>query len=241
MYDRLASVDVTTLQERVYQSLRLAILKGQFQPGDPISIRKAADALGTSPMPVREALKRLIAERALVQTSDRLIRVAPYARNLHDECIRIRLQLEGYAAERAALLHDGSVPAKLKEHQALMVEAATKGEFEAFLSANHAFHFEIYRAAGYTQLVDILESLWLRTGPVLATVRQNPDTANTFFTNGERCHARAIDAMVRRDGKAARRAISLDIRSATMWLHTYYDPQANVARGENELHLMAPL
>ena len=73
----LAPIDVTTVQERVYQSLRLGLLRGEFLPGEQVSIRGLAEVLGTSAMPVREAVARLIAERAIEQTGPRTLRVAP--------------------------------------------------------------------------------------------------------------------------------------------------------------------
>jgi DNA-binding GntR family transcriptional regulator len=226
MYDHLASVDVTSLQERVYQSLRLSLLKGHFLPGDAISIRKLADALGTSAMPVREAVKRLTAEKALVQFPNRQIRVAPFNPQLHEEYVRIRIQLEGYAAERAIRAHSAGLVERLKELNAAMLDAANLGEIEAALAANHAFHFEICREAGYSQLIEILENLWVRTGPVLAMIGRTPADVTKLFENGHKCHARAIEAIVDGDAKAARRAIALDLRAATMRLRKIYDPQA---------------
>jgi DNA-binding GntR family transcriptional regulator len=223
MYDRLPSIDVSTLQERVYQTLRRALLTGHFVPGDVVSIRKLANELGTSAMPVREALKRLIAERALVQSSDRLIRIAPYDQKLHDEYIRIRIQIDGYAAERAAMAaNDRSLVDRLAEHDFMMVESAKQLKVEEALAANYAFHFELYGAAGHRQLVDILESLWLRTGPFLATIRRKPEEAIAFFEYGHIFHGRAMAAVANRDGKAARRAVAMDIRTATMWLRKHY-------------------
>ncbi|NVO15785.1 MAG: GntR family transcriptional regulator [Rhodoplanes sp.] len=225
MYDCLPSIDVSTLQERVYQSLRLAFLRGHFQPGDQISIRKLADALGTSPMPVREALKRLMAEKAVEQSSNRQIRVAPFNSQVHQEFVRIRMQLEGYAAERAVRLRDAGLVAKLADINQQMLAAAKAGQIDAALTGNHSFHFEIYRTTGYSQLVDILESLWMRTGPFLATIHQKPAHAVRFFENGHRFHARVIEAIKAQDVKAARRAIALDIRTGTMFLSKIYEPK----------------
>jgi DNA-binding GntR family transcriptional regulator len=229
MYDSLPSIDVSSLQERVYQSLRQALLTGHFQPGEPISIRKLAESLGTSPMPVREALKRLMAEKVLVQSSNRQIRVTPFDPQLHEEFVRIRMEIEGYAAERAARIRDAGLVDRLQELDAAMVEATRQLDANAALAANQAFHFEIYRAAGYPQLVDILENLWLRTGPFLATIGREPANLQTFFGNGHHFHVRAIEAIATRDGKAARRAIALDIRTGTMFLRKVYDPHV-VAR-----------
>lgn len=229
MYDSLPSIDVSSLQERVYQSLRHALLTGHFQPGEPISIRKLADSLGTSPMPVREALKRLMAEKVLVQSSSRQIRVTPFDPKLHEEFVRIRMEIEGYAAERAARVRDDGLPDRLRAHNAAMVEAIGQRRADLALAANQAFHFEIYRAAGYPQLVEILENLWLRTGPFLATIGREPDNLASFFGNGHRFHLRAIEAITARDGKKARRAIALDIRVGTMFLIKAYVPQGGRA------------
>jgi Bacterial regulatory proteins, gntR family len=55
-----------TLQEQAYLRLREALMSGHFVPGQAITLRAAPEALGTSPMPVRDALRRLEIEHALV-------------------------------------------------------------------------------------------------------------------------------------------------------------------------------
>jgi DNA-binding GntR family transcriptional regulator len=134
------------------------------------------------------------------------------------------MQLEGYAAERAALVRNAGLVDRLAELDFTMMESAKQSRIDAALAANHTFHFEIYRATGYSQLVEILESLWVRTGPFLATIGRKGANAVTFFENGHRFHTRAIAAITNRDGKEARRAIALDIRIATMCLRKTYDP-----------------
>ena len=222
-YSTLAPVDVTTVQERVYQSLRLALLKGQFLPGDPVSIRKLAEALGTSPMPVREAVKRLVAEKGFVQLSDRLIRVAPYDPQIHEEYIRIRIQNEGYATERATMFAGPKLVSRLEEYNHAMLDASRALNVEAALAGNQALHFEIYGAADYPQLLEIISNLWLRTGPVLAAAQQSEELFQRVFENGFKAHSRAIAAISVGDKKAARRAITLDIRAAHFWFRHGYE------------------
>ena len=60
MDERVRQVDVSTLQDRVYQELRNALYQGRFLPGDQLTIRSLARALGTSPMPVRERSSRTV-------------------------------------------------------------------------------------------------------------------------------------------------------------------------------------
>jgi len=58
-----------------YLRLREALMSGHFVPGQAITLRTAAEALGTSPMPVRDALRRLEIEHALVPRSNRTLGV----------------------------------------------------------------------------------------------------------------------------------------------------------------------
>ncbi len=60
--------------------------------------------MGTSEIPVREAIQRLVAERALVKTSIKKICVEPFDSHAYGEVSRIRMKVEDFAASRAAIL-----------------------------------------------------------------------------------------------------------------------------------------
>ena len=53
-------------------------------------------------MPVREALQRLVAERGLVILPNRSVQVPVLTKESFDDLTRVRLELEGFAAELAA-------------------------------------------------------------------------------------------------------------------------------------------
>ncbi|MCM2474529.1 GntR family transcriptional regulator [Rhizobium sp. CG5] len=231
----LAPVDITTVQERVYQSLRLGLLKGEFLPGEQVSIRALAEMLGTSPMPVRDAVARLIAERALEQSGPRTLRVAPYLASDHENYIRIRMRLEGYAAERAASApRNPMLIDALRRHNDGIGEALAVRDFDAALAGNQAFHFELYGAGGYPQLLDIISTLWLRTGPIVASARKDEALFERLFNNGVKIHNDAIEAIIQRDRAAARRAINLDIRSSHLAIRRFYIQASNAS---NETHV----
>ncbi|WP_051904292.1 GntR family transcriptional regulator [Neorhizobium vignae] len=228
----LTPVDVTTVQERVYQSLRLGLLKGEFLPGEQVSIRGLAEALGTSAMPVRDAVARLIAERAIEQSGPRMLRIAPYLASDHENYIRVRMQLEGYAAERAASAPRNPVLIEaLKRHNESIREALEAKDLDAALAGNQAFHFELYRAGGYPQLLDIISTLWLRTGPIVASARRDEALFERIFNNGVRIHNDVIGAVAQRDRVAARRAINLDIRSSHLSIRRFYKLASGGADG----------
>ena len=54
-----------SLSEDIYATLKERLMLGHYQPGDRLSMRKLASEFGTSPMPVREALKHLASENVI--------------------------------------------------------------------------------------------------------------------------------------------------------------------------------
>ena len=93
-----------TLQESVYESLKLALMSGEFAPGQPLTVRAVTELAGTSPMPVRDAMRRLVAEGALEMLPNGLMRVRLMDRVQRDEAREIRQAIEGLALRRAARL-----------------------------------------------------------------------------------------------------------------------------------------
>ena len=57
--------DSTAVHDQVYDAIRQALITGKIAPGVGVSLRSLAAELGVSPMPVRDAVRRLVAERAL--------------------------------------------------------------------------------------------------------------------------------------------------------------------------------
>ena len=209
--EKLFPIDVSTLQERVYLALRQGISQGNFGPGEVLTIRTLAAKLGTSAMPVREALQRLVAEKALIQQSNRSVSVPPFTLEGHRELIRIRTTIESLATHWATLRADEALLVALREANTAMRDAVARMDADTVLNANRDFHFTLYAGAQMPQLFDIIQGLWLRTGPYLgAAIRVIPG-ANAHFLTGTIIHDRVIAAVARRDPTAAARALSLDL------------------------------
>ena len=78
-------LDRQTLGERAYAKLADLLISGRLAPGEKLSLRAAADVLGVSIMPVREAVSRLVADKALEVTPNRAVRVPlPRVRSRQD-------------------------------------------------------------------------------------------------------------------------------------------------------------
>ena len=206
MDDRVRPIDVTTVQERVYQELRNALYQGRFMPGEVLTIRALAAALGTSPMPVREAIQRLVTENALTQLPNRTFQVAALTLENYDEWIRVRCEVEGYAAQRAALRARPGICAELRKINRVFGEAIEARDAGGMLEGNQHFHFAVYEAAESDALLKIIGSLWLRFGPSLRIV-----IAKGGAISLPDRHVEARAAMEAGDAAALARAIHSDI------------------------------
>lgn len=192
--------------QRVYEALRNALIGGQFVPGRGVTLRGLAQDLGVSPMPVREAIRRLEAERALEIGGNRRVYVPQMTRAKFDELVLARCLLEPEAAVRAMPLIDEMAVRNLKTIDETIDEAIARGDADAYVHGNHAFHFTIYRTAESPVLVPLIEGLWLQFGPFMRTVYGRLGTANVVDH-----HVATLAALRAGDEKALRAAIRDDI------------------------------
>jgi DNA-binding GntR family transcriptional regulator len=200
----------STLGRRVREELRSAIMAGSFSPGEKLTIRAVASALGVSLTPAREALYNLAAEGALDMRENGSVYVHELDARRIAELTKIRMPLEGLAAREAG----ARMPAKeLREAERLnerLVAADEAGDFRRVIDLNWQFHFLIYRASGLPLLVRMIESCWLMTGSYLNVLY--PDFARDHA--GIDNHQRIIEALLSKDPAGLEQAIERDIEHA---------------------------
>ena len=134
------------MQEQVYLRVKDLILSGSVKPGQPVTIPALSETLGVSHMPVREALRRLVAARALTVVSGRSLGVPALSLKRLEELVRVRVEIERFAAEWAA---ENMTAEELDGSAALvagMTDAIGQNDVTAFLRMNRDFHFSIYAA-----------------------------------------------------------------------------------------------
>jgi GntR family transcriptional regulator, colanic acid and biofilm gene transcriptional regulator len=163
--------DAVPLDEQAYRSLRHALVEGTFAPGDKLSIRRVAAALGTSAMPARTALRRLASEQALDLMPSGTAVVPRLTRAAFTELSAVRAELEPLALRLAAPHMGAPLFGVLADLVASGHAALAAGDAPAFLQADREFLFTIYRAAAAPMLLGIIEALWLRRGPLFWEAR----------------------------------------------------------------------
>ena len=196
------------LSAGIYADLRMKLIVGDLQPAEPLSIRTLAEDYNVSAMPVREALRQLASEDALVGAAKKAYRVPDLSPQQAANLFFVRSVLEGAAAELAAQnmrKGDFKVLAKWTEE---MEQAWAKRDASTFLRANFSFHNFIYKRSGNAAMQSIIDHLYARTGPWLAHGIVNLVKPDHWL--GE--HAGIIEALRNRDGAKARQLMEADAK-----------------------------
>lgn len=195
------------LHERAYDEIRRALISGKFAPGHKMTSRGLAAALGTSDMPVRAALGRLVAEGGLVQRSSGTIRVPVLSRENFAEVMELRALLEARATALACAHIGPQELAALRVSVDELAQATSEGDIVKYLEANHRFKFGIYRHCKGAVLLSIIENLWLQAGPFLRNL-ENHSLRGAMSVNH---HADALRAIETGEPALAGEAIAADI------------------------------
>ena len=148
-----------TKQDHAYHVLKDHIARGLLLPGQRIVVNRFAGEIGTSAVPVREALLRLEAEGLVTITPH----VGAVVTLITGERIEMTLEalavLEGYATRKAAF-RANQIITELEHHHRTMETAARADDWESFSRENRAFHFLIYTVIDNTVVTKTITELW---------------------------------------------------------------------------------
>lgn len=145
------------MRERVTDDLRQEIIAGSLRPGDRLVERELAERFGVSRVPVREAIRALVAEGFVHFETPRRTVVRRLTPNDVKELFELREALEVYAAGLAA---SRATPQDLAEVQELLDRAAAAteaGDAELITDLNSRLHDRIVAMAGNSLLTEALE------------------------------------------------------------------------------------
>jgi len=164
--------------EAAYTRLREAINQRRLLPGDRVTEAALADKLGVSRTPVREAIRRLIAEGLLSVGPSRGLIVTELSREQVMQLYDLREVLEGAAAGLAARhAHEAEI-AGIRRRLSEMERMESAEELAA---ANRELHRAIYAAAHNQYLIqaanNLADSLNLLPGTTFS-VPDRPRTAH---------------------------------------------------------------
>jgi DNA-binding GntR family transcriptional regulator len=193
-----ASVHRTVLREEVKSVLLQRILSGYYAPGDRLVEIRIAEELGVSQAPVREALRDLESVRFVESTPFRGARVRQVSDAELIEVYPIRGALEEVAVREAAGRMGGDVAALEVELTGMRNAKDVREQVEH----DARFHELIVEASGNGRLLELWSSLQVETRTAITALR-------TGLTPQEAAelHEEIVEALRRRDARAAGRAI----------------------------------
>lgn len=208
----LEKISHERLHERVHRLIRQSLVEGRFKPGQILTIREVAAQLGTSVMPVRDALQKLTVEQALELTTSRSVRVPVLSAEKFTEICETRMILEGsitrIATQRAA--KEDIEAMELAERA--FISARDANDPTLLLQRNREFHFAVYSAARHTTLMQLIEPLWVRCGPCTLALFEEL-TAGEVKRNASSRHRGIIAGIRARKPAQAEQAVVADIRA----------------------------
>lgn len=199
------------VHQHVYERLRAMILFGDLAPGQAVTIQGLTTQLDVGMTPVREAIRRLIAEGALTHQGNRRVSVPILTAKSIDELGFMRKALEPELTRRAATRMTSSRLNHLKSCDDDLNKAIEQGDVGGYLTHNYRFHAFIYDCADAAIMTATVDRLWLRFGPSLRVVCGRFGTDNLPDK-----HMDLLNALVACDIEGAAQAMMQDVEQGIL-------------------------
>ncbi len=180
-----------TLTERVYVTIKEAILELRIPPGSPLVEDELARQLGTSKTPVRDALVALERDGLVTKIPYKGTYVSEISLRDASEIFELRAVLEGLAARRAVRVITAELLSQLEGLLDAADEALARGDDDAASALGAEFHHLIDSQADNSHLHPILEKLEEK----LRRLRRVSDQVGGRLTKSSHQHRRILAAL----------------------------------------------
>lgn len=201
--DGFLSIDLDSykpLREIVFSTMRLAIIEGDFKPGQRLMEVQLAEQMGVSRTPVREAIRKLELEGLVVMVPRKGAYVAGLSSEDIKEVVEIRAVLEGFAAKKASQNSTTSDIERLEAILKSFEEAVKENNIVDLINYDTDFHDVIYKTAKNSKLIQMLNGLREQVQRYrVAYFTQIHDIQKLLQE-----HRSMLDAIIAKDGNLAR-------------------------------------
>jgi DNA-binding GntR family transcriptional regulator len=188
-----------TLREKILETIREAILKGELKPGEKVAEPELAERFGISRTPIREAFRQLESEGYLSVIPRKGAVVASLSERDVEEFYAIKSILEGYAARMAAEKMNEKEMERLEAINVRLEKLAGDGDVKTFFRVHNDFHECFIRAAGNDKLFVLINQLLLKFNRLRIASLSLPGRMETSVEE----HKKIIQAFKDRSGERA--------------------------------------
>jgi DNA-binding GntR family transcriptional regulator len=152
-------IDITNINEKVYDFLKKGIINLNYPPGGRIDIRKLQQELGVSHTPIKDALFRLAGEGMVEISSRRGTFVTEVTERDIREIAEIRIMLETGALDIVAKQITDEQLADLEAlYQATLIEEEDVS-YDLFMERDSQFHLAIIEFTNNERLLKLYKQL----------------------------------------------------------------------------------
>jgi len=210
--ERIARIDRNGLSERVYNTLKEAIMDGKFPPGERLSPEELAKHFEVSITPVRDALKRLEGD-ALVEVIPRQgVFVSQFSAEAIQELFDIRKLIEQSCVEQLDELSDEKLH-EIVEIITQMDALSDDGKFRdyaRFIELDSQFHAFLVTLRGNKRLIELYEELQWPLQVVRGLSHANYHRAEETLDE----HRAIVQALIGRNIAQAQAKIAIHLHNA---------------------------
>jgi DNA-binding GntR family transcriptional regulator len=153
--------------ERLYRSLRSRIMHGELEPGQSLTLRAVGRDYGVSMTPVREAMRRLVAEGALSLSASGRMTTPALSNDRIEELAALRSLLEPELALRALPRAHLALIDRMEAINITIAEQIAKHDASGYIRTNLEFHRTLYLRAQAPAILAMVETVWLQLGPTM--------------------------------------------------------------------------
>jgi DNA-binding GntR family transcriptional regulator len=192
-----ASLNAT---QRIVESITAAIVARRLMPGTKLGEQKLADIFDVSRTLVRQALNQLSRDRLVTLEPARGARVATPSVDEARQVFEVRKMIEGAMVRRLAGAITDAQVAELRAHLRAEQAAVSRTDVPGRTHLLADFHVVLARMLGNDVLARLLGEL-LSQSSLIALMYQSSHSAEASYAE----HVAIVDALERRDAKAAMR------------------------------------
>lgn len=203
-----------SLGQKVYQTLREAILSLGYRPGEILRKPEICEALGVSRSPVADAVARLAAEGLVDVVPQAGTFVARFSMEEIREGAFLREAIEVAAIERLAETITEEQLTLLRRNITVQAALVADGDVPGFYQMDAAMHELLLSFTGFRKLAQVSETAWLHVNRARQLIL--PVEGRIGATVDE--HRAILAALEAHDAEAARAAVRLHLRQLISYL-----------------------
>jgi len=144
----------SNISEEVYKNIKNSILTGTFAPGERLIESSIAESLGVSRTPVREAIKKIVAEGFAVEESRKGVNVIRFSDEDLKNITRMRCCLETLAAHTIADSQNQNALGEMEQYIKKMTKALKNKDKQSLFIHDYNFHKALITGANNKWLCD---------------------------------------------------------------------------------------